>query len=184
MAKYNRLDALFRHFMTDAPTEAKLFSRSELLTAAGITSRQLTYYIQKGAVARPIGKTRAAKFTIDHLHQAQRVVELLKNHQTTVPEIAEAYASNTPGARAVKTPSLARDSSAVKLIKHPLTAGVCILVDDELLPTEKRLLAELLKVAKKFNQLRTKLALETITREQRLLDQVVPSKSRKKAARA
>lgn len=184
MQKYGLFDPVVRRYMTVSPTEPQFFSRSELLKAARISSRQLTYYMHKGAVARPIGKTRAAKFTIAHVHQAQRVVELLKNHQTTVSEIAETYASNTPGARAVKTPSAARDRSAVKLIKHPLTEGVCILVEEELLPTEKKLLSELLKVAKKFDRLRSKMVLETLTREQRLLDQVVPSKSRKKAARA
>ncbi len=178
MKKVGLLDHLFRPHLHDSPTEPRTYSRAQLLAATGITSRQLTYFMQKGAVARPMGNTRAAKYTVSHLHQVQRVVELLKKHQTTVAEVAEAYASNTPGSRAVKQPSAARPRSAEKLIVHRLTEGVRVVVDEDLLPTEKKLLAALLKVGKQVEDARLKLLDEAITREQRLREQVTSSRRR------
>lgn len=165
MAKYNRPNSLYRPFMTGSPTEPKFFSRSEVLIRAGITSRQLRYYIEMGAVARPIGKTRSAKFTLNHIHQAQRVATLLKESEMTVAMIAEAYSSSTSGSRAIQTQKAPGDGSAVKLIRHNLTDGVCILVHEELLPTEKKLLSDLLKVGKQFHHLRVQLVLEKFSRK-------------------
>lgn len=178
MKSWPLIDHLFRPHLYDSPTEPKVYSRSQLLTATGITSRQLSYLMQKGAVARPIGKTRAARYTISHLHQVQRAVELMTRYQTTVSEIAEAYASRTPGARAIKQPSAARPRSAERQIVHRLTDGVRVVVDEDLLPTEKKLLTALLKVGAQLEQDRMKLLDEVLTREQRLKDQVTPNRRR------
>lgn len=163
---------------TAAPTTSQVFSRKELLAAAGITSRQLTYYMQKGVVARPLGNTRAAQYTASHLHQVQRVVELLQNGQVNVSEIAEAYAPHTPGFRPTKRPPVEVPKTCVKLLVYPLTPGVRIFVDENLLPTEERLLAALLKAGKIDQRTRLKLASEALDPKKRV-DENLPARRRR-----
>lgn len=165
-------DYLLRPHMTESPTDTKFMSRTALLKATGITSRQLTYYTQRGAVARPVGKTRAAKYTVSHLHQVRRVVELLNKYQTTVAQIAEAFAGQIPSARPAKTKADPRPQSSTKLHVLRLSDGIHIMVAEELLPTEKKLLRAILKAGELVQRDRLKLATEVMTREQDLQEQV------------
>ncbi|MBY0233948.1 MAG: MerR family transcriptional regulator [Burkholderiaceae bacterium] len=183
--EYGPFDRLLRPHLTEAPTEPQYLSRKELLAAADITERKLTYYIQQGAVARPIGKTRAAKYTASHLTQIQRTVELLKNHQTTVAEIGQAYASKTPGTRAALRTPKQHPQAGVRQVVYWLADGVSIVANENLLEMEKKLLKRVLKAGKLSTQESAQLTSQTLERGDRLLNQVNPRRpwaSRKKCS--
>lgn len=130
------------------PTDPQFIKKADLLAAAGITSRQLRYFIQMGAVARPIGKSRHAQYTVAHLQQAKRVVWELQTTDRTVAQIAEIHARKTPGVRPAKQEPKVRPSTAEVSITYRLTAGVSVVVRDRLLPTETQLLKKLLELGK------------------------------------
>jgi DNA-binding transcriptional MerR regulator len=52
------------------------YSADELATLAGVPRRTLRYYIQLGLIERPIGETRAAYYTWQHLRQLLEVRRL------------------------------------------------------------------------------------------------------------
>lgn len=52
-----------------APTALKEFSIDELCSLTDLSKRTIRYYIQIGLVDRPVGETRAAHYTQQHLEQ-------------------------------------------------------------------------------------------------------------------
>lgn len=156
--------------MLAAPTQLQEMRVHELLERAGITKRQLDYYIKRRAVSPPVGQTVSARYTGKHLDQILRIKDLLKKGHT-VKEIAEAYAENVPEGRAEKTPSSVQREVAEKLIVHKLTPGIRIVVNEELHPTEVALLKELLKLGKLSKERRLKLLRETISCGDKVLNQ-------------
>jgi DNA-binding transcriptional MerR regulator len=64
------------------------YSLDELAALAGLTRRTVRYYIQLGLVGRPIGETRAAYYTADHLEQLLAVVKF-SNHGLSLDRIAQ-----------------------------------------------------------------------------------------------
>lgn len=182
--KHNLFDHLFNPCLVGSPNETQFLTKEELLKSASITSRQLRYYTEKGAVSRPVGHTRAAKYTIKHLRQVERVVKLMREHQTSVQEIAEAYAENVPEVKASKQKLHPASSQVQKLLVYKLTSGIRIVANEDLLPTEKRLLQELLKTGKLSTIKRAALASAAATPDNHLLNQVVRSRGRKPSSRS
>lgn len=145
------------------PTDLQFIKKADLLLAAGITSRQLRYFIQMGAVARPIGKSRHAQYTVTHLQQAKRVAWELQTTGRTVAEIAEIHAKRTPGVRPAKQEPKVRPSTGETSITYRLTEGVSVVVRDRLLPTETQLLRKLLKVGTLSLRERLRMTQESLT---------------------
>lgn len=172
--EHGPFDRLVRPHLTGSPTEPQYLSRAELIRKAGITERKLSYYIKQGAVARPIGKTRGAKYTASHLTQIVRTVELLKNHQTTVTEIGQAYASKTPGARAALRTPKHHPQAGVRQIEYQLADGVTVTANENLPEMAKKLLKRVLKAAKLSAKESAELTSQTLEGEHRLLNQVNP----------
>jgi Predicted transcriptional regulators len=55
---------------------AKSFSLDELCQLTDYPKRTVRYYIQLGLVSRPIGETRKARYTSEHLTQLLKIKEL------------------------------------------------------------------------------------------------------------
>lgn len=55
---------------------AKTFSLDELCLLTDCSKRTVRYYIQIGLVSRPVGETRAAQYTGEHLAQLLRIKKL------------------------------------------------------------------------------------------------------------
>lgn len=156
--------------MFAAPTKLQEMGVGDLLERAGITKRQLDYYIKRRAVSPPVGKTCSARYTGKHLDQILRIKDLLKKGHT-VKEIAEAYAENVPEGRAEKTQPYVGRKDAEKLIVHKLTERIRIVVNEELHPTEVTLLKELLKLGKVSKERRLKLLRDTLPDGDKVLNQ-------------
>lgn len=181
--KHTVFESLLQPFLAGAPTNTQFFTKEGLLRATGITPRQLRYYTEMGAVSPAIGHTRAARYTIKHLHQVERVVSLLRSYSTSVREIAEAYAESIPGVKPAKQRYLANSAQVDKLIVHRVTEGIRIVVNENLSPTEMRLLQELLKTSKLSAAKRVALAREAITPDTRLLNELEQSRRRRASKR-
>lgn len=54
----------------------KTFSLDELCLLTGYSKRTIRYYIQLGLASRPVGETRAAQYTGEHLGQLLRIKKL------------------------------------------------------------------------------------------------------------
>ena len=54
----------------------KTFSLDELCMLADCPKRTVRYYIQLGLVSRPIGESRAARYSSEHLNQLLRIKKL------------------------------------------------------------------------------------------------------------
>lgn len=72
----------------EAPTPDHRYDAEELATLANVPRRTLRYYIQLGLVDRPIGETRAAFYTWQHLRQLLEVRELTEQG-LSLEQIAE-----------------------------------------------------------------------------------------------
>ncbi|MEN9419429.1 MAG: hypothetical protein RI988_3049 [Pseudomonadota bacterium] len=147
------------------PTTPRTYTRAELLDATGITARQLSYYIKLGVVDRPTGRTRAAKYTNNHRLQVSRVADLLKRSDMTVTEIADAYSR-------IKRRSNRKTSPAHSNGKNPrvqhvfqVTEGVSIVYSEELLASERVILARMKKAAIQSDKERLRLLAESLERE-------------------
>lgn len=182
--RHNPFDRLFTPCLVASPTETKFLTKEQILQVTGITSRQLRYYTEKGAVSRPIGHTRAAQYTIKHLHQVELVLKLMREHQTSVQEIAETYAENVPEVKATKQKLHPASSQVQKLLIYRLTSGIRIVANEDLLPTEKRLLQELLRTGKLSIARRAEMASESLTPDLHLRKQMGPSRGRKSSSRS
>ena len=104
----------------------------QLASLAGFESRRtVRYYIQQGLVDRPIGETRAAYYTDQHLEQLltvrkwteaglslERIRELLQGQDADLPPPRP----RQPGAVEVKSHSLIADG--VELVVEPGRAGL------------------------------------------------------------
>src|SRR4051794_35627969 len=55
------------------PIQDSLYNLEQLAALAGVNPRTVRYYIQLGLVDRPIGETRAAHYTWQHLKQLLEV---------------------------------------------------------------------------------------------------------------
>jgi len=155
-------DFLFQPHMYSDPTSPQYYTRAQLLAATGITPRQLHYYIQSGAVSRPIGNTRAAKYTLKHLNQVQRVLALLGEREMTVAEIAEAFAPKRSNHARSRKPH-AQPTKSTKEVIYRVTEGVRIVASDALSPSEQVILRRLLAAGQTTVRERSKLALEAIS---------------------
>jgi DNA-binding transcriptional MerR regulator len=69
-------------------TPTPSYSLDELAALACVTRRTVRYYIQLGLVSRPIGETRAAIYTVEHLEQLLTVVKY-SNAGLSLDRIAE-----------------------------------------------------------------------------------------------
>lgn len=133
----------------------KTYSADDLAVHAGIPRRTIRYYIELGLVDRPIGETRAAYYTWQHLQQLleirklteqgfslERVRELLT--QGTAPPAAAR--APRPGAIAVKShvslapgldlviepgPASLTPEQLRRLIRDTLAAYECVLKEGE-----------------------------------------------------
>ena len=147
------------------PTTPRTYTRAELLDATGITARQLSYYIKLGVVDRPTGRTRAAKYTNNHRLQVSRVVDLLKRSDMSVTEIADAYSRIKR--RSNRKTSPAHGNGQNPRVQHvfQVTDGVSIVYSEELLASERAILARMKKAAIQSHKERLRLLAESLERE-------------------
>jgi len=164
MAKPSHWEALMGGFLGAPPTQPKRISRQELLKAGGVSDRQLRYFIKCGAVRPPIGKTRGASYTLEHLSQVKRVVQLQKNGMT-VAQVAEAYAKGKRDHLRKAAPL--RPSSAIRETVYPVTNGIRVVAAEELLPSEQALLRRLLRAGETTSRERQSMMSESLARHSR-----------------
>jgi DNA-binding transcriptional MerR regulator len=124
----------------------KTFTLDELATAAGVNARTIRYYIQLELIEPPVGHTRAARYTWQHLRQLleirrlteqgfslERVRELLAQPAVPGQPVVEPRAGEVsvrshiylaPGLELVIDPGRARLSSEqLRLLARELVAA-------------------------------------------------------------
>jgi DNA-binding transcriptional MerR regulator len=107
------------------------YSADELATLAGVPRRTLRYYIQLGLIDPPVGQTRAAYYTWQHLHRLleirrlteqgfslERVQELLARGDEPPPAAA------APRAGSITVQSHIHLGPGVELVIEPERAGL------------------------------------------------------------
>jgi DNA-binding transcriptional MerR regulator len=112
-------------------TPDRRYSADELAALAGVPRRTLRYYIQLGLIDPPVGQTRAAYYTWQHLHQLldvrrlteqgfslERVQELLARGDEPPP------AATTPRAGSISVQSHVHLAHGVELVVDPGRAGL------------------------------------------------------------
>jgi DNA-binding transcriptional MerR regulator len=113
------------------PTSDTRYSLDELATLAGVNRRTVRYYIQLGLVEPPVGQTRAAHYTWQHLKQLlevrgyteqgfslERIAEL--RQQGSEPPVA----ARTPRPGSITVQSHIHLADGVELIVEPEHAGL------------------------------------------------------------
>jgi len=115
----------------DPTTPDRRYSADELATLAGVPRRTLRYYIQLGLIDPPVGQTRAAYYTWQHLHRLleirrlteqgfslERVQELLARGDEPPPAAA------APRAGSITVQSHIHLGPGVELVIEPERAGL------------------------------------------------------------
>jgi DNA-binding transcriptional MerR regulator len=110
----------------DPITPDRRYSADELATLAGVPRRTLRYYIQLGLIDPPVGQTRAAYYTWQHLHRLleirrlteqgfslERVQELLARGDAPPPAAA------APRAGSISVQSHVHLADGVELVIDP-----------------------------------------------------------------
>jgi DNA-binding transcriptional MerR regulator len=115
----------------DPTTPDRRYSADELATLANVPRRTLRYYIQLGLVDRPIGETRAAFYTWQHLHRLLEIRRLteqgfsLERVQELLDGRAEPpAAAAAPRAGSITVQSHIHLSPGVELVIEPERAGL------------------------------------------------------------
>ena len=110
----------------DARHPGQQFTADELATLANVPRRTLRYYIQLGLVDRPVGETRAAYYTRQHLKRLleirdytdqgfslERIGELLSRDSEAPP------AASAPRAGSITVQSHIHLANGVQLVVEP-----------------------------------------------------------------
>jgi DNA-binding transcriptional MerR regulator len=108
------------------PTSDTRYSLDELAALAGVNRRTVRYYIQLGLLDRPIGETRAAYYTWQHLRQLLDVRELTEQgfslervqelrQQRAQPPVA----ATAPRAGSISVQSHIHIADGVELVVEP-----------------------------------------------------------------
>jgi DNA-binding transcriptional MerR regulator len=113
------------------PTSNTHYTLDRLAELAGVNRRTVRYYIQLGLVDSPLGQTRAAHYTWQHLKQLlevrgyteqgfslERVAELMRGDDTTPPAAAHARVGS------VTVRSHIHLGEGVELVIEPGAAGL------------------------------------------------------------
>jgi DNA-binding transcriptional MerR regulator len=107
------------------PTPDHTYDAEELATLANVPRRTLRYYIQLGLVDRPIGETRAAFYSWQHLRQLLEVRELTEQG-LSLEQIAERRRGDPGDAR----PSRSTRAGTLSVRTHlQLADGVELVVE-------------------------------------------------------
>jgi DNA-binding transcriptional MerR regulator len=113
----------------EMPFTDRRFDAEELATFASVPRRTLRYYIQLGLVDRPVGETRAAYYTWQHLRQLLEVRELTEQG-LSLEQVAErrrggpadAAPRSRAGAGTLTVRSHLQLADGVELVVEPGTA--------------------------------------------------------------
>jgi DNA-binding transcriptional MerR regulator len=81
----------------------KTFTLEELATAAGVNARTVRYYIQLSLLDPPVGQTRAARYTWQHLRRLLEVKRLTEQG-FSLDRVRELLESPAPTARTAFSP--------------------------------------------------------------------------------
>ena len=118
------------------PTAPPTYTADDLATHAGIPRRTIRYYIELGLVDRPIGETRAAYYSWQHLQQLLEIRKLTEQGFSLerVGELLAASREPPPAARAVHPGDIAVKSHVhlapgLELVIEP---GLASLTPDQL----------------------------------------------------
>jgi DNA-binding transcriptional MerR regulator len=104
-----------------------VFTLDQLCTLADCPKRTVRYYVQLGLVDRPIGETRAARYTRRHLEQLLQI-RLLTDSGVSLERIREVLG----GAVASPVPPRPRAPGSVQLRSHVWVGpGVELQIDPE-----------------------------------------------------
>jgi DNA-binding transcriptional MerR regulator len=104
-----------------------VFTLDQLCTLADCPKRTVRYYVQLGLVDRPIGETRAARYTRHHLEQLLQI-RLLTDSGVSLERIREVLG----GAVASPVPPRPRAPGSVQLRSHVWVGpGVELQIDPE-----------------------------------------------------
>ncbi len=95
----------------DLPAPDKSYSADELAALSGLPRRTIRYYIQLGLVDRPLGETRAAHYSWQHLSRLLRIRELTERGNSLEqigqmlqgPEAQPATMGPTPGTISIQS---------------------------------------------------------------------------------
>lgn len=158
MSKHTLFDELAGAYVAAGSSEAAPITRDRLLKLTGVTDSQLNYYIRQGAVKPPNGRTRAAKYSVDHVLQVRRVTHLLRRGDWTVQQIAESFDPSRRRTSASKQRSAGVDHETI----YRVNDRIRIVVSDDLLDVDRIILKRLLKAGESTIKERRVRVLESI----------------------
>lgn len=114
--------------MEPSTAEDRRYSADELAALANVPRRTLRYYIQLGLVERPIGETRAAYYTWQHLRQLLEVRRLTEQG-FSLEQILALQEQQGTGPDASSPPAAARPGTVSVRSHVHLAAGVDLVID-------------------------------------------------------
>jgi DNA-binding transcriptional MerR regulator len=111
--------------------EAQTYSADDLASLAGLPRRTIRYYIGLGLIDRPIGETRAAHYTREHLRQLLEIRRLTEQGLSLdrVREVLRGETEPPPVMRArrpgdVEVRSHVHVAPGVDIVIEPESAGL------------------------------------------------------------
>ena len=137
--------------MSAKKESGKTFSLDELCLLTDFPKRTVRYYIQLGLVSRPVGETRAAKYTEEHLRQLVHIKQLLADG-VSLERIKEILSGEDS-----PVPPRSRKPGSVEVRSHIYVApGIEIQVVPEeaaVTPEELRIFTkEVMRIAQKLQE--------------------------------
>lgn len=112
------------------PTKATEYTLDRLAELTGVNRRTVRYYIQLGLVDRPIGETRAAHYTWEHLQQLLAIRKLteqgfsLERVREVLAQGDAPAAAVAPRAGSLTVQSHIHLANGVELVVEPGQAGL------------------------------------------------------------
>ncbi len=112
------------------PTKATEYTLDRLAELTGVNRRTVRYYIQLGLVDRPIGETRAAHYTWEHLQQLLAIRKLteqgfsLERVREVLAQGDAPAAAVAPRAGSLNVQSHIHLANGVELVVEPGQAGL------------------------------------------------------------
>ena len=131
----------------------------DVLTKSGLTRRQLTHLIKNGAVDRPSGNTRAARYSAIHVAQAKFAAKQMRDGVATAAQLGDARL----GKVTKKTGRVLKSQPSTECRQenvYQVTPEIRIVTAAALGPTERKILSRLRMTAKLTTAERYKLTNE------------------------
>jgi DNA-binding transcriptional MerR regulator len=144
-----------------AATNTHTLTATEMLEQTGLTRRQLSYLIRQGAVDPPEGRTKSARYGMQHVHQA-RFAKGKMDAGATAGEIGTSRRKRpSPTKRSEPKPMSSKECFQENVYR--LTEHIRIVTTAELWPTERKVLSRLRAAGKLVGKERLAMSVEAAT---------------------